>query len=592
MKKALFLILSVIISSQLVFAQKLVILHTNDIHSKLTGFGPENNYTPLSINDDNTLGGFARLATLFADEKKINADKLLILDAGDFLMGTIFHTLEPETGFQLNLMKKIGYDVVTLGNHEFDFGLEPLTKIINNAINNGGSPEIVCSFLELSDGVGHNDFKKLYDNKTIKPYTIIEKNGLKIGIFSVLGYEAVGSTVKANNLEFDDMFKVAKKYTKILRETEKVDLIICLSHTGIYPNENGNFYGEDIDLAKKVADIDIIISGHTHVEVPKHIQVGKTIIVQTGSYLKNLGRLEIDYVNGEAKVVDYKLIPVDDKILGDKKVHEEIEQFKKEIDKKIFSNWGLSYSMLVAELDFDMNTATHKNPKPGSVGNFVADAMNYYTDKYSTGTDVVVTVEGVLRENILQGKITPADVFRVVALGFGTSDFVGYPLVKVYITAHELKQLLELAIFSNTPGTDSYLYFSGVEAFYNPKKGFLNKIVKIELNGKQIDISKKNKTLYSLTTDTYIVSFIGRIKKMSYGLVKIYPKDENGEIITDNNKHILDFDTNKSGVQEGKVWMALINYMKQFDDTDNNQLPNINSKYIKYKSIFIETDKK
>ncbi|MEA3452028.1 MAG: bifunctional UDP-sugar hydrolase/5'-nucleotidase, partial [Bacteroidota bacterium] len=508
MKKVLLFVLSLVISSQLVFSQKLVILHTNDIHSKLTGYGPENNYTPLSINDDNTLGGFARLATLFANEKKINADKLLILDAGDFLMGTIFHTLEPETGFQLNLMKNIGYDVVTLGNHEFDFGIEPLAKIINNAIKNGGTPEIMCSFLKLTDEVEHKNLQKLYNNETIKPYTIIKKNGLKIGLFSVLGYEAIESTVKANNLEFFDMIKTAKKYTKILREEEKVDIVICLSHSGFYPDENGVMYGEDLELAKKVSDIDIIISGHTHVEAVKHIQIGKTVIVQTGSYLKNLGRLEVDFVDGKVKVIDYKLIPIDDKILGDKIVHEEIEKFKTEINDKIFSNWGLTYSKYVAEIDFDMKTATHQNPKAGSVGNFVADAINYYTDKYSNGTDVVVMVEGVLRENILKGKITPADAFRVVSLGFGQNDIWGYPLVKIYISAHELKQLLELAIFSNSPGTDSYLYFSGVEVFYNPKKRFLNKIVKIELNGKEIDISKKNKTLYSLTTDTYIVSFI------------------------------------------------------------------------------------
>lgn len=592
MKKNVFILLFVLFFSQINIAQKLVILHTNDMHSKITGFGPESEYTPFSLNDDNTLGGFARLASLITNEREVNENSLLVLDDGDFLMGTIFHALEPQTGFQLHLMKQIGYDAVTFGNHEFDFGTKPLAEIINSAQINGGTPKLVASFLKFSDETGDDDLQKLYEDNTIKPYIILVKNGLKIGIFSVLGYDAQKDIKNANPLEFLDMVKTAQKYTKLLRETEKVDIVICLSHSGFYPQEDGEMKGEDLDLAKKVPDIDIIISGHTHVATQKLIQVGKTVIVQTGCYVHNLGRLEIEYKNGKVNVVDYKLIPVDDKIIGDKKVNDEINDFKKKIDLEFFNPLGLSYAQQVAEIGFDMLTATHENPQPGSVGNFVADALKFYTDNYSSGTDVVVTVEGVLRENILTGIITPADAFRVVALGYGQSDFFGYPLVKIYLTAHELKQLLELAIFSNTPGTDSYLYFSGVKVNYNPKKGFLNKIVKLEVNGKTIDMSKKSTQLYSLTTDTYIVSFIGHIKTISHGLVKIYPKNEDGTVVTNFQNNILDFDKDKAGIQEGKEWIALIDYMRQFPDKNNNGIPDIPENYKIYKNIFIQTTDK
>src|SRR5664279_3777469 len=125
--------------------KKLVILHTNDLHSRLNGFSPEPEYTPLSINDDKTVGGFARIATLIDAEKKKNGDNILVVDAGDFLMGTFFHMLEDSTGFQLPLMKKMGFDVVTLGNHEFDFGPRVLANIIAKSTLNGAAPLLVAS---------------------------------------------------------------------------------------------------------------------------------------------------------------------------------------------------------------------------------------------------------------------------------------------------------------------------------------------------------------------------------------------------------------------------------------------------------------
>ena len=108
--------------------KKIVILHTNDLHSHITGCAPESDYTPLIVNDDNTRGGFARIASIFKEEKGGEGEITLILDGGDFLMGTLFQGVELTTGFQLPLMKKMGYDVVAIGNHEFDWGPDKLPK--------------------------------------------------------------------------------------------------------------------------------------------------------------------------------------------------------------------------------------------------------------------------------------------------------------------------------------------------------------------------------------------------------------------------------------------------------------------------------
>ena len=136
---------------------------------------------------------------------------------------------------------------------------------------------------------------KLVSDNIIKPYTIIERNELKIEFFNNIGEDAAHFAPNAKPVTISDTYKTAKKFTKILKEDKKVDIVICLSHGGFHPNEDGEMVGEDLILAKKVPDIDIIISGHTHVETKEYLQVGKTIIVQKGAYLKNVGKLELNY---------------------------------------------------------------------------------------------------------------------------------------------------------------------------------------------------------------------------------------------------------------------------------------------------------
>jgi 5'-nucleotidase/UDP-sugar diphosphatase len=137
----LFFLLSMLSYSQP--GKKIVILHTNDLHSRLNGYAPESEYSPLTIKDDSTTGGFARIATIIKNEKEQNTGTTLVIDAGDFLMGTLFHYLEPATGFQLRLMKEMDYDVACLGNHEFDFGTEKLAEIINSSVRAGEIPSLL-----------------------------------------------------------------------------------------------------------------------------------------------------------------------------------------------------------------------------------------------------------------------------------------------------------------------------------------------------------------------------------------------------------------------------------------------------------------
>ncbi len=572
-------------------AQELTILHTNDMHSKLMGYGPESEYDPEIINNDNTLGGFARLATLFTQEKSKNPDATLILDAGDFMMGSLFHVAEEKTGFQLHLMKEMGYDYTTIGNHEFDFGPEAFANMLNAAEKKGGYPKIVCSNIIFDKNSKDDDaLEKLFNDKKILPYSVVKKNGLTIGIFGLLGIDAADVAPAKKPVTIEKPEDAAENTVKMLKEIYKPDLIICLSHSGFYPSEDGKSYvGEDIELAKEVPGIDIIISGHTHVKITKPIKINNTYIVQTGSYAYDLGEINLNVENGKIDKFDYRLIPVDDKIKGNENITDQINEQIIYINKHYLSKIGLSYDTKVGQTNFDLNINYH-NLKNSNLGPFVADADKYYLKENGIDADFSMVASGTIRENILKGQkgiLSVSDMFRVMSLGKGYDGIPGYPLAKIYITAKEIKKLSEILVMSRASGGDGYLYTSGLKVYINPKKMMLRKVQKIELNGKPLDFSKKNKKLYSITADTYLLSFIGRIKKMSHGLVTVIPKDKNGNPVSDMKNQLIDINPDKQGIQEAKEWIALIEYLKSFK-TGSENLPLIPENYKKGDESLVE----
>ncbi len=562
-------------------AQKITILHTNDIHSRITGDGPEIDYTPLVINNDSVLGGFARLATLLKQQKAENPNGTLILDAGDFLMGTLFNTIEPETGFQLSLMKAMGFEFTTIGNHEFDYGPNALADAIVAAKKRGGLPQIISSNLVPDpNSPKDNKLAKLFEDKTILPYAIVKVKGIKIGIIGILGKNAAEVAPMKAPVKVEKQRKTARKMAKMLKKKKHVDLVICLSHSGVYPDGKGGFYGEDVKMAKRAKYIDIIISGHTHVVTPQPIKVRNTLIVQTGCYLHYLGRLDITVKDGKIAGYHFKLIPIDDKIKGDEKMNAEINGYKNLINKKILRPVHLTYKEPVAETSFNLMKHNRNGYQHTDLGVFLANAIRYYVDTYDGTTNVELLASGTVRDNILKGKtgiITVPDVFRVMSLGRANDSLPGYPLAKIYITGHELKNLMEVLLLSK--GDDSYVFVSGAKVYYNPKKIMLRKVYKIVVNGKPINLSKKDTKLYSITADTYLLSFIGRVKKLSHGLVNVVPKFKDGKPIHNMSNAIIDFDKNKKGMQEGTEWLGVIRYMQHLKDVNGDGIPDIPLKY-------------
>jgi len=586
MRKIAFIFLSFFFIMQLnaQSEQKIVILHTNDMHSRLTGYAPESAYTPLSVNDDKTVGGFARIAAIINSEKEKNSGITLVLDAGDFLMGTLFQGLETTTGFQLRLMKTMGYDAVCIGNHEFDYGPQKLADILNESVKRGAIPPVLLSNAVFDAGKPEDDMlEECFRSGIVSRKYILVRDNLKIGFFSLLGKVADDNAAFAPPVTFSKQVSAAKKMVKEL-QSEECDLIICLSHSGV-SMENGVWAGEDVKLAEKVKGIDVIISGHTHTKLEQPIIVNGIPIVQSGEYGQYVGKLTFTYRDGYLKFNDYALIPVDDRIMGDAEVNRQVEEQKRLITDQILKPLGMEYSRSVAETDFLLECNEQGDIKGSNLGPLVADAIQTYVNRNSkSGSDISMVAVGVIRDRIVPGFQSAPDIFRIMSMGQGKDGVPGYPLARLYVTGKELKSILEIlqAAYKSTPA--NYCYYSGMRVEFDPDKGMLKKIRKIEIVtpegvSRDVNFSKKNKDLYSITANSYMLEFVGIIKKMSFGLINVVPKDVSGSPITDMKKAVIDMDEEREGIQEGKEWLALMEYLSSMKDGNGNGIPDIDPKY-------------
>jgi len=248
--------------------QTFTILHTNDIHSNLIGMGPSSDYTAGALNNDKTRGGFARLATLIRQRKAARKDlgPVLYLDAGDYSMGTAFGSANREAAGELQLLSLMGCEATTFGNHEFDLGPEGIGQSIGVAAKAGRVPAVLVSnTLFAKDDPTLADLKRLEKDGVVRRYLVIERGGIRFGLFGVIGKEASFCAVGAGAITFSDPIETAREMVKILRETEKVDVIIALSHGGMVKGADGRYIdGEDVQLPKAVPGIDVVIGGHSH----------------------------------------------------------------------------------------------------------------------------------------------------------------------------------------------------------------------------------------------------------------------------------------------------------------------------------------
>lgn len=570
--------------------QKLTIIHTNDMHSHFLGFPPTIDYTPQVTGDDTTRGGWARIKTVITKTKADRANPVLAVDSGDFLMGTLFHMVSRERSLELRLMRDMGYDVVTLGNHEFDLKPAGLARILRTAQRGGFLPTIVSSNVVFNaTDERDNTLEEAFKAGLVLPYTVLVKEGIRIGLFGLMGKEAAEVAPFAKPVTFGDPVEEAKKMTALLRDREKVDLVVCLSH-GAMDIENIS-KSEDVKLARAVPDIDIIISGHTHTPLPEPVIEGKTIIVQAWCYGLQVGIMDIIIRDGAPVIEKYRIQNVDDTLAGDAGIIAMINGFKNEINGAVLAPLGMVFETTLAHTDFDLNI----EEKESNLGNLVADASKWYVNRFvsdpkdpSSGIAVAFDSNGLIRDAVVKGKtgrIAVSDMFSALPLGIGIDDSMGYPMLTTYLYAAELKKALEILTSINPiKGYDYFLQISGLKCTYNPRRMIFDRVTDIQIGSDEqgygpLDYSGSNKKLYRVTANIYNATFLKIVGNFTMGILTIVPKDVNGTPIEDLTHALIDADPNRPGVQEVKQWVGLLEYVRSFKDANGDGIPDVPDKY-------------
>jgi 5'-nucleotidase / UDP-sugar diphosphatase len=565
-------------------ARELTILFTHDLHSY---FLPHRILTAEGKSLQQ--GGYAKLAALMNEQRILHQNKTLRVDAGDFAMGTLFHTSFMEEASELRLMGKMGYDVITFGNHDFDFHVDGLARTLRTAqAKSRQLPKIIASNIVFSkDGQSDGALRQEFIKYPVEEYTIIERNSLRIGLFGIMGKDAGDDTPFAKPITFADPIETSKKMVDILKNREKADLIICLSHSGTSPDKKKS---EDEILARAVPQIDIIISGHTHTILTKPIVVGKTIIVSSGCYGEYLGILGINYSPGKgASLVNYELKNVSAKIPDNQIIASSVADYQKIVNRNFLAPHHLTYDQVITESAFNMESlySAYQNPREMGLGNMITDAYraaikNVERDNHEY-INFALQPLGLIRDSFQKGKITVADIFQVLSLGIGADGHAGYPLVAFYVSGKELKDILEVhTTVAPLKKEDAYLQVSGVKFTYNPHRIWFNRVTSVmvqEADGVYKPLDKDK--LYRACANIYAAEMINYVSSASHGLLKVQPKDKNGRPLPDIEVAIIYADKKSSRPLELKEWLALVEYMQSFKDTNGKRLSAIPDKYSK-----------
>lgn len=553
--------------------KKLQILFTHDIHSHLDPDKSERKGNFIKT------GGFAKLKTMVEQKRKTDFPSVL-LDGGDFAMGTLYQTIYETEAPELVLMGQMGYDAVTLGNHEFDYRSEGVSHMLLSAVHQKEQnsvqklPSLILSNIdwEKNTTTENQKLKQALDTYGSSSYTILEKEGIRIGIFGVLGKDA-DAFAPESGLIFENIVEASRKMIKILQK-EQVDIIICLSHSGTCEKESKS---EDEILAKAVPEIDVIVSGHSHTILNKAIACGDTFIVSAGSYCELLGELELSQKeNGRWILGSYHLHPLDETVEENCEIKEKLKKYKRKVDQNYLSRFGCNFDEIVAHnsVDFTPINDFAKELEEDTLGSLIADSYIYAVQKAEGDSyekvDVTVLPAGSIRSTFQKGPVTISDVFNVSSLGIGPDRIPGYPLVGVYLTGKELKTIAEIDVSISSLMPTAQLYASGLQWTFNPHRLLLNRVTHVTLSSHVPNTSQyqeeeiKDDKLYRVVSGLYSAQMLSTVKTTSKGILEITPKDKQGQKVENFEDYII---YNPNGT-EVKEWFALASYLKSFSASE------------------------
>ena len=566
------------------------ILFTHDLHS---------HFLPQPTAEGGESGGYARLKTVIDGERAMNPAALLV-DGGDFSIGSLIQTLYTTQAAELRTMGAMGYDAVTIGNHEFDHKGTGFAEMLNSAKaaqqaavelllvdarpledmdaykeRFGPVTPVLPTLLEANYAPADDNPDRAFIRSAMEGYGVtdcmtLERGGVTYGLFGLMGVDS-DECAPTSGFTRTDAAKAAKRCVETLKG-EGAEIIVCLSHSGTGDSLASS---EDEELAKAVDGIDVIVSGHTHSTLAEPLVVNDTYIVSSGPYCQNLGSLTFSWDgSGEKRLLDYRLIPIDETVAENPEIAGLVEQWKDMVGETYLARYGLTYDEVLTRSDYDLNTPASAVQENNGLGTLVSDAFLWadrtlnaaYADSPHT---VSVTADGVLRANLPAGDLTAAMAFDVLSMGVGEDGTSGFPLVAVYLTGKELKAAMEVDASVTPIMPAAQLYMSGAKYAFNTKRMFFNRVYDAALTDVTFDESGTgnayeidDNALYRVVTGMYSAQMLGTVKSKSMGLLSLEPKQADGAPVTDFADCILyDEDGN-----ELKEWYALAAYLEQFGE--------------------------
>lgn len=533
-------------------ADEITILYTHDMHSS---------FLPKEGPDGHSRGGYARLKTLI-DEQKEEHPNALVLDGGDFSMGSLFQTAYSTSALELRAMGQMGYDVTTFGNHEFDYRASGLADMLYAAVDSGDPLPAIVDANYLPPQEDEETWDALY-TYGVQDYRILERGGVPYVIFGITGVDS-DECAPMSGMELRDPVETAKRVVEEATEQCQTaygadPVVICLSHSG---TEKGK--GEDYELAQKVDGIDVIISGHTHTTLEQPIEVNDTYIVSAGENSKNLGVLTLTRTQDGVELKDSRLVPVDERVPEDPEMAAWIEEAKSQVEQDYLADFDLEFDQVLVDNPYQFDTVdeVYDTQHESTLGNLLADAYYWAGNQASQDpVDVALTASGVIRDTFPKGPITVSQVFNVASLGIGADGVPGYPLISVYLTGKDLKNAIEVDASVPPLMSAAQLFYSGVGYSFNTNRMIFDKVdYAVLMREGGITEPIVDDQLYHVVTGLYIGQMLGAVESSTFNILTVTPRDAQGNPI--DISQLEDYILHDDEGNEVKEWYAIASYLQ------------------------------
>ena len=555
--------------------QQATILFTHDLHSHLL---------PAVDEDGGEYGGYARLMTVIRQQKEEYPDAILV-DGGDFSMGSLFQTAYATSAIELRMMAAMGYDATTLGNHEFDYLPKGFASMLNVAAASG---DPVPAIVDANYWPGaHEDaalVTQAMDNYGVKDYILLERGGIHYAVFGLFGYDSDDCAPNSGMLLEHPAEAAQRTVDRAVEECKALygvePLVIALSHSGT--SDDGK--GEDYELAEAVTGVDLIVSGHTHTTLHDPIQVGDTWIVSAGEYGRYLGVVQMERkTDGSAVLTDYELIPVDEAVEEQADIAALVEVFKADVERDYLADYNMTFDQILTSnsFEFDNVDAVYDYAHESTLGNVFSDAYRRAaTDALGHPVDAALTASGVIRESIPMGDVTVSDIFNAASLGVGTEG----ELVEVWLTGADLKNALEVDASVYPLMHSAQLFWSGVEYSFNTNRMIFNKIdyAMLRRDDGTLEAIEDDK-LYCVACGMYMAQMLGSVEETSMGLLSLVPRDSNGDPLDTSRlaDHVIRYD-NGAAVKE---WHAIAVYLQDMGEEMDSEYAELDGRKVVYSSL-------